>query len=349
MFHRLRPGLKRFTAEFEHTRRQGNPVDSYVVDIGRDMDNYWDQVVSSLFELMNPFAYYEDIVGSLSSIAGLDIVPLYELMQRSAEGTRLVALRHDVDADPLTALRAARYLARYGICGGFYLLHTSPYYANIHHGVVIRNPELPRWVREFIVSGCELGLHNDAFGVVNLWMKDGAAAVTEEIRFLRSLGAMIRGTVAHNSGPVYGAENYEVFAGRKLWQRRVTTARGHTLPLECLSERELALTYEGTFAIPKRGGPSISEAAAFFGDLSSANIRSEEWMRRYLLNNPCCDWTIDCQFWLIGKDSWVGAGKFSENLLFEWNVGLDQILHIVRNLPPGTRSLFVIHPEYVRA
>ena len=71
-------------------------------------------------------------------------------------------------------------------------------------------------------------------------------------------------------------------------------------------------------------------------------------MRTYLLQNPACDWNVDVQCWLLGKDMWVVAGWVEEVSLFEWNIGLDQIVRLLRDLPTGLRVMLVVHPEYVR-
>ncbi len=331
-----------------HAPRPDQGIGPYKAHVGRDMDDYWHQVETMMRVFVNPFTYYEELVSALRRIEKLSLVPACELMQRDPVDCRLVTLRHDLDADPVTGLRAARFLARYGICGSFYLLHTSPYYADLQGETVIRNPDLPKWIRGYIVSGCELGLHSDALGVYQRWQRDGLSALLEELAFLRLHGAAVHGTVAHNSGPAYGAENYEVFAERKLWDRKVSIGPQRDVPLGRLSERALGLTYEGTFARPKVAGVDADAAAAFFGDKASADIRSEPWMRRYLLNNPCCDWDANFQFWLLGKDSWVAAGRFQNTSLFEWNIQLERVLELLKTLPIGSRSVVVLHPEYVR-
>ncbi len=79
-----------------------------------------------------------------------------------------------------------------------------------------------------------------------------AENLEQELRWLRSLGVVVRGTLAHNSAPVYGAENFEIFEGRVLWEREVRCENGRILPLGKLSEKKLDLSYEGAFAIPKK-------------------------------------------------------------------------------------------------
>ena len=87
--------------------------------------NYFEQVRACYERFTNPFWYYKQIIGELLNISNLKIVPLYELMSSPVENRRLVGLRHDVDADPTTALRCARYLAQKGICGSFFLLFSQ--------------------------------------------------------------------------------------------------------------------------------------------------------------------------------------------------------------------------------
>lgn len=321
-------------------------VAPYRVVPGHDLEDFFAQVRAMCEPLANPFCYYEALIEELSTIPSLRLVPVVEFAASRPAGESLVCLRHDVDADPITALRIARYLASVGVSGSFYLLHTSPYYAAPCEGVIVRNPELAKWIRGLIVAGCEVGLHNDALTVQAKWGMDGVAAIRDELAWLRSQGLNIRGSVAHNSGPVYGAENYEIFAGRVLWKRKVKSGSGIAFPLGSVQEKELGLEYEGTFAVPKND-PDTHAAAAFFADLGAADCRSEEWMRKYLVDNPACDWAVDIQCWLLGKDMWVVAGKYDGTKVFEWNIGLEKLLQMLRAMPLGLRIMMVVHPEYV--
>jgi hypothetical protein len=95
-------------------------------------------------------------------------------------------------------------------------------------------------------------------------------------------------------------------------------------------------------------GVDTREASRFFADRQSSSIRSKTWMERYLVNNPAQDYLVDYEFWLMGPNQWAIAGKWNWAPVFEWMVGLEQVLAFARGLPPGSRSMFVIHPEYVR-
>ncbi len=314
---------------------------------GRDMNNYFGQVATCYATLTNPFEYYRRLIESLLNERGVKLLPLCELLSSPAEGKRVIGLRHDVDADPITALRCARHLARVGVGGSFYLLHTAPYYGDFYGEYFIRNPQLAEWVLGFLIAGCELGIHNDCLRIYMDRGMNGAEALKQELIWLRGMGAHIRGTVAHNSGPIYGAENSEIFSGRVLWHRTVKTKGGKSVPLGCITERDVRLTYEGSFA-KKKDGINETEARKFFSNSKDVDVRSETWMKRYLLENPCLDWETDYQFWLVGRDTWVVAGKYGGDALFAWNVGINRVLEIVRGLPEGSRSIMIVHPEYVR-
>ncbi len=313
---------------------------------GRDMENYFAQVQANYASLATPYEAYESLIDGLIDVEKLELLPLYELAARPRnENVRRIGLRHDIDADPITGLRMARFLARRGVCGSFYLLHTAIYFGEHYGPVFIRNPQMIQWIRGFIVAGCEIGIHNDALGAEQRQKGAGAAAFTTELAWMRSQGAVIRGSVAHNSAPSYGAENYEVFAGRVLWKR---DAQECDLPLGALNESELGLIYEGTFGVAK-ANVNLKAADAFCANKAEANIRSEKWMRQYLLENPICDWAMDLQIWLIGSDSWVIAGRFRGSVVWRWDVRLAEVLQFCREMPGGARAALVLHPEYFRS
>ena len=312
----------------------------------RDMAEYFSQVKQNYREFSNPFHYYQELVESLAKLKHFSILPLCELMSTSANNQRLLGLRHDIDADPVTALRAARHLARYGISGSFYLLHTAIYYGEFNNEVFVRNPLLLKWLHGFIVAGCEIGLHNDTIGADLIPGIDGGEVFKTELAWLRSKGAVIKGTVGHNSAPIYGAENSEVFSGRKLWDRVALSPDGVKLPLESLDENKLNLLYEGTFS-RKKTKIDASNARAFITEREKSNLQSESWMKQFLLDNPYRDYEIDYQFWLIGKDKWVAAGRFANQALFEFAIGRDRLMYLLDELPEGSRSIMVIHPAYV--
>jgi len=277
---------------------------------------------------LNPFSYYKAIIEGLSQINPVEFAPLYDFDKRSE--LKLVGLRHDIDSNPWMGLRMARHLTALGIPSSFYLLPTASYYGMYLEAGFKRKPHLKNLIYGLIVAGCEIGLHNDAFRYGN----QAPERVETEIEWLREQGAIIRGTVPHCTLASFGAENYEIFKERVLFKREIK------LPLGTLSEEKLGLTYEGTFTTPK---PNLTqEAISEYIDHMESSVQSEEWMRRYLSENPYHTWNVDYQFWLIGPDEWIASGKGG----FEWRVPLTRVLSIIEGMPTDTRCLLVIHPDY---
>jgi hypothetical protein len=319
---------------------------SYESDlVGVDTDQVMELVDENYAERTNPFSYYCELIQRLASLPDAQLLPLRDLARSRAKARRQIGLRHDVDADPITAVRCARLLAREGLSGSFYLLHTAPYYGALQEGRMVHNAALRGWIDDLIVAGAEIGLHNDSLGLICRHRLDGVAALRSELAWLRSAGAQIWGTVAHNSAPVCGAEAFEVFREMQLFDRRVADGHGGRLPLGLLSMEELQLEYEGTFATARQHVDRVA-AARFVG--SAASLDSEAWMRTFLADNPICTWDVDCQAWLVGPDAWVVAGKHGGATLFEWRVSLDRLLALLADMPVGVRCVILVHPAYVR-
>lgn len=309
------------------------------------LDDYFLQVASNYQSYTNPYHHYQQLVAMLAGHSRVSLVPCYELGQTNASGVA-VSLRHDIDADPVTAVRMARHLARDGICGSFYLLHTALYYGRFFGTLFVRHRELRSWIDQFLVAGCELGVHNDALGAHGHLGVDGPAALVQEIMWLRACGATIRGTVGHNSAPVYGAENAEVFENRLLWS--TDDYPRMILPLGKLDETALNLTYEGTFA-RARSTPDVAAANAFAADRACADIRDSSWMKHYLTDNPCLEWGVDCQVWVVGHGHWVAGGRIHGEPYFRDRLTIEDLPSVIDDLPASSKCLFVLHPEYFRA
>lgn len=273
--------------------------------------------------MINRFEYYQLLIEELCEIPNTLMLPLYEIQEAPANGKRLLGLRHDIDSNPGMALKAARLLAWKGICGSFYLLPTAKYYKRTHLEPLIKN---------LIITGCEIGIHNDVYGAYIKGV-DGSKQLKEEISYLRGLGAQIYGTVAHATAALYGAENFEIFKEHTLYPRDTEN------PIGILSEKRLNLTYEGNFP-EARNHLSIKSVEEFHKDLG--DIRNEDWMKKYLIDNPAYKRNVDYQVWLIAKDKWVIAG----NDIFMWGLSLPQLITQIRKLPSDTRTILVIHPDY---
>ncbi len=344
---RVRNRIGRWASEREARTvpQVGTP---YQAGTARDMDNYFAQVAANYRDLGSGFEHYAELVHGLRALAGTRVLPLAELFAAAAGDERVIGLRHDIDADPVAGIRCARFLARYALGGSFYLLHTAPYYGDVIRNVFVRNPQVAGWVRDLIVAGCEIGLHNDALGLYKQHGLDGATGLVTELEWLRTQGARVRGTVAHNSAPVYGADNFEVFQGRSLQGRRWLREPWGSVPLGRLSEPMLGLEYEGTFAQPRPGLEAAVIDAYCRQDPAALSVRSAAWMRTYLVDNPCLDWRTDLQVWLVGTRHWVAGGRLAGRPLFEPRLELADVLRLLGEMPPASRTVVLVHPEYVR-
>lgn len=315
------------------TFKQYSVIDAF------SLKDYFSQVEVGYANNSNPFTYYMRLIDELRQLSGIEIVPVCDLMNTFESGSPKIAIRHDVDADPLTAIRCARYLAKHGVPSAFYILHSALYYGRYSNGCFMRNPEVREWVEALIVAGCEIGMHNDAIGVCQEHGVNGAESLVEELGYLRAIGANIQGTCAHNSFPIHGGSaNSEIFKERVLGE-----PTQKNFPIGVLSEKDLDLSYEATFAVPK-----VDREVYDLKKKWDTSMKSEDWLRTFLLDNPVHDYSIDFQAWMLGNDEWCIAGKHEGKETFETGVNLLSVIEFLKKLPASTRTLIVIHPCYVR-
>lgn len=314
---------------------------------------YYQTVLASLRDhycengLSDSFEAYESLISGLRDLPNTTLVPLSELMSAKRDDRKIMALRFDIDADPETAVRLARFNARYGICASFYILHTAYYYGQLIEGVWCRNaPMIREWVEALYLAGAEVGMHIDPLNVYAEQVMDGSQAVTTELAYLRNLGARICGVVAHNSIPVYGAENFEIFAGKTVWQRRkIKVKNSRWIPLGVLDAATCGIDYEGNFATPISRTPSPEANAWLDATLKPAAANSDEWMRTYLLENPCYRREYEVCVWHHGGGKWSVAGHIpGREPVWCWKISQAEMLDVVRGMPAGITIAMVMHP-----
>lgn len=171
-----------------------------------------------------------------------------------------LCFKHDVDADLESAVSMARLEAERGVRASFYLLHTALYYGEFREGSFHRFEEMGELYREIQSLGHEVGLHFNPYHVYREHGVDGAAAIVEELAWLRSLGLEIRGGYGHSSAAVQGTESVEIFlenlsvrphlAHHDIVRRdAVCERKGIPAPRAVLSAEELGLEYFGEFML----------------------------------------------------------------------------------------------------
>ena len=296
--------------------------------------------------LTNSFDYYRRFVEWLAAARACDVRRMRDLMTPAHDNRAVVGLRHDMDTEPYSSVEVARALNAAGLTGSFYVLHTANYYGTWTDGVFRRTDEIAPMLRQIQDDfDCEVGLHNDALWVYQQNGVDGAQAVTAELAWLRSEGLAISGTAAHNSAPLYGAENFEVWRGRAAFNRRTLAFEDRLIPLQSLDEGALGLEYEANYPTPaRRDSPRLREYLA--GSPADA-VRNREWMRTYLLENPHTRWGAHYNIWLIGADRWVIAGRRWFRSQFVWDATLLDVQRFLERLTPPCRVVLHIHPVYV--
>jgi peptidoglycan/xylan/chitin deacetylase (PgdA/CDA1 family) len=295
--------------------------------------------------LNNKFATYERTILDISNIDHIEIVPLRRFHHIVPNNNCIVGLRHDVDIDIFTALKCARLLARHGIPGSFFLLHTAYYYGYFQNGAFHRSAKMRDVLIGLMVAGCEIGLHIDPLSIYISQAVDGAEAVRTELEWMRSVGARVDGSVSHNSAPVYGAENFELFKGRSCRTR--LEGENCVIPLQVLNESELDLKYEGNF--PQIKTPFDGEVLEVFSRLEGKDsTQNKEWMRTYLTEHPIFERGYDYTCWLNGRDRWIIAGHGLNKNLFLWDSRTADMLNMFHDgYFVGKKVILVWHPCYV--
>ena len=321
----------------------GTSTDKSTQD-GFDYENYKEQVQANYAPFANSINIYQRLISHLSKNNKIQVEPMSLLMNEIIDNKKLISLRHDVDADPEMGIYMARALAKVGISGTFYLLHSALYYGQQIDQHFVRNPLLKKWVVEYIVSGCELGLHCDALGMSTIDTKRcGINMFYQELAYIRAQGATITGMSAHNTFPINHAENFEVFEEYMLFDRTKSELDNIPCSLGSESAVEHGLVYEANYPLKKKNidHKKLNEFLSITPDM-----RDKSWMKIYLHDNPYMNRDYDCDIWLVGKNQWVasmrknGYEQYCEELTFS------EVLEFIDLLPEQSRSVITLHPEY---
>lgn len=297
--------------------------------------------------LVNPLDLYAQLLSFLRTNPHVSVVPLGNILDTPAQGKISVALRHDIDADIVTAISCARALANAALPGSFYLLHTAHYYGAVsavgaNGGELTRHSGLKYFLEQLKETGVEIGLHNDALGLAIDHGIDGCQVLRDEIDWLRQQGVEIKSTVAHNSAAIYEAECFEVFRGLAVGGREFFKKNGRIISLQRLDQQELGLEYEANFPRPR---PTLDgerlKSLAVKGEGNP--LHSPSWLRQYFIDHPIFTREYDYDVWLVGKDLWLLAGRGA----LRYPLTFDQLAMEMGSLSAGSRVVVSIHPIYV--
>ena len=321
---------------------------SYAPIYPLNFDAALDSAVLGYEALSNPLSHVAILCDLLES-NGYQISSLKHFNE-APKNRKIAALRHDIDAHPPTAVKMAKIYASLGVPASFYILHSAPYYLQVHDDKIFRNPLLEEWVTQIALYGCEVGLHNDALGFSQKLETSASDMLHEELGYLRGLGLTITGSVAHNSFPVHGAENFEVFSelqtfNPELYDPKVVNEINISrkkFQIGAVSMKELGLEYEGNFSkAPIHRNSDDLLSIAFSGD---AGIQSSQWMATYLNKNPSIEHDYDTDIWLVGRNSWIISDR--KNGIFEHKCGFKTVKSYLETQNSETRLVVTLHPEY---
>ena len=306
-----------------------------------DFENYMEQVRENYKSLSCSVIEYETLISGIKNLKKLNLVPLSKLLSETPENQNNVALRHDIDADPEKAIELAHILAQHGVAGSFYLLHSANYYGMFQDQDFYRNPRLATWVKELILSGVEIGIHNDALGMTQNGYQ-GEESLLNELDYIRSLGAQVMGTVAHNSFPTQKAENFEVFEELTLFERETD------LELGTISMQQHGLKYDGNYPLRKKRVDQ--QAVQNFLDLNY-NENINNWLAVYLLENPVMEKEYEIDIWLNAQNQWLVADRRNEaphKSLLKVD-GSSALLKYLSTIKGSPRIVITIHPEFYQS
>jgi len=327
---------------FRREKRDQTRLLEYQARTGFDYANHRTQVKANYDTLANTFTSYQSMLTRLQKLENLEICSMSSLAKERRSDRKRLGLRHDIDADPEMGVEMAKLLNKYEVEGTFYLLHSAPYYGQFFETELIRNPLVEDWVCEINNTGVELGLHTDPLGIALNQGINGCDALLVELSWLRSLGARISGTAAHNSFPVHRAENFDFFHEYCLWDRELEFEQLVGSHLATLSAVSLGLEYEAN--LPQRIQIDHSYLEKFLSvtpDLSSA-----EWVQSFLGESPYMNRGYDVDIWLVGKDRWIVCDRSSEVARARSNCTFDQVFDFLAELPSDSDAVMVLHPEY---
>lgn len=158
-------------------------------------------------------------------------------------------LRHDIDHDPVTAVKMAEWEHARGLRATYCVLHSAWYYGRLNGTSYDRTSDVTEAVRRIHDLGHEISFHNN---IVTVALTEGVnpeELLSVELEFLRSLGSPVTGTSSHGDKlcRVLHYKNYELFSECIVDRNggpRTLCYRGHKILLGAHSMYEFGLEYE---------------------------------------------------------------------------------------------------------
>lgn len=158
-------------------------------------------------------ADYEDLVGRYVAL-DYRILTLLEFTRAKLDiNDKILAIRHDVDHDHMTAMKMAKWEYDNRIKSTYCLLHSSWYYGHIERKRILHTRDLVDCATYIAGLGHEISLHNNLIVTALKYGIDPIKMLEDELAFFRSIGVDIKGTASHGDSLCreLNFRNYELF------------------------------------------------------------------------------------------------------------------------------------------
>ena len=287
----------------------------------------------------------------IQNISHFKNVSLLDLLNKKNEDYCFFSIRHDIDIDPITALKLARIESKLNFKSSFYILHTAPFYKFFKNNSFIPSEKILKILKLIENLGHEVGLHNDSLNELISKNLDPKKNIQNEINHLVNFGIHIKSISHHSSVYKYNAGNYELFKNQSI-NKRVKfedfNANTHKLGYLTLSEFNLIKDVEYFsdlfFYNPENIDLKQSDLYKFF---SSKDKKFFKLVKKKKIEKKSR--LYDFHISLYGKDKWIiddcnFSSKFIDRTKF---VAQDYLLNFLRsNKTLNKRLVLDIHPIY---
>lgn len=198
----------------------------------------------------------------------------------------VIFMRHDIDRDPLNALRMAKEEHARGIKSSYYVLPTAPYYGRQKKDGVERYACMDQLYLQLQALGHEIGVHNNLLAMMLLWDIDPQAFQKQELEYYRQAGIRIVGTASHGDAVVLSRKLNNTWLFSEFKHPGVYEHEGKTYEYGKLSFKDFGFAYEGYKAGFNKGTGDLSGLKGSAGLI--AKLREcKPGDRVSLLTHPC--------------------------------------------------------------
>jgi hypothetical protein len=166
---------------------------------------------------------------------------------------KVLAIRHDIDHNHITAMKMAKWEHDHGIISTYCMLHTAWYYGQLESGIMRHTTDLVDCAKYLAGLGHEIILHNNLAVTALKEGIDPVELLRQELDFFNAIGIQIKGTSTHGDSLCrdLNFRNYELFRetcdGRYGGPRSIlynSEEKNSTVTMGNFSMQDFGLEYE---------------------------------------------------------------------------------------------------------